>query len=84
MKYFKKKLFFQENKSFLFEQVPQKHYIMPNETQFDNIYPGHDILRCMPLGKRQSLCHHEIKWNQQLEICVKSFIIDLYNKTFFL
>ena len=57
---------------------------MPNETQFDNIYPGHDILRCMPLGKRQSLCHHEIKWNQKLEICVKSFIIDLYNKTFFL
>ena len=25
---------------------------MPNETQFDNIYPGHDILRCMPLGQK--------------------------------
>ena len=33
---------------------------MPNETQFDNIYPGHNILRLMPLGKRQSLRHHII------------------------
>ena len=24
---------------------------MPNEIQFNNIYLGHDILRCMPLGK---------------------------------
>ena len=35
---------------------------MPNETQFDNIYPGHDILRCMPLGKRQSLW-----WQNEME-----------------
>ena len=52
---------------------------MPNETQLDNIYPGHNILRCMSFGKRQITVspYNLMKQNgiRNLKICVKSLMM---------